>query len=353
MSTRQGAPPEGRPKRSLLLVAILVLLTVGALKISAPVTMPLAFALVLIVLAWPLQHRLERVMPRWAAFAVTLIALMAIAGVFVGALVYSFEIVAAKTPQYVDRLRGLADQATAWARERHLPIPPDLPERLRSGALGAVRQFLSPLSDFFGGAVVVTALLVLGLLEVGDYRHKLEARFSGAVSRRLLDLAETVARKFRRFVAAIVVTCVLTGLLTSLWCWVAGIDFAIAWGVSAFLLNFVPTLGSIASVTAITLFAALQLQSIPWTIATFVVLTAMQLTLGSFVDPKVQGRFVSLSPFMVLFSVVFWGWLWGIPGALIGVPMTVVLVAVASEFPRTRWIADLLTEADRDDEDPA
>ncbi|MFP5503957.1 MAG: AI-2E family transporter [Candidatus Sericytochromatia bacterium] len=353
MSNRQGTPPEGRSKRSILLVAILVLLTVGALKVSAPVTMPLAFALVLIVLAWPLQHRLERVMPRWAAFALTLIALLAIAGVFVGSLVYSLETVAAKTPQYADRLRGLADQVTTWARERHVPLPPDLAERVRSGVLGRVLHLFGPVTDFFGGLVVVTALLVLGLLEVGDYRRKLEARFSDAASRRMLEMAESIARKFRRFMAAIVVTCLLTGLLTSLWCWVAGIDFAIAWGVSAFLLNFVPTLGSIASVTAITLFAALQLQSIPWAIATFVVLAAMQLTLGSFVDPKVQGRFVSLSPFMVLFSVVFWGWLWGIPGALIAVPMTVALVAAASEFPRARWIAELLTEADRDEEDQA
>ena len=74
---------------------------------------------------------------------------------------------------------------------------------------------------------------------------------------------------------------------------------------------------------------------------------AIQFVIGNFVDPKVEGRVLSLSPLVVLVAVVFWGWMWGVFGALLAVPLTVLLVGVCERFERARWISALLSEDDR------
>lgn len=348
MSTAPDRSPQERHDRlrNRFLAAILVLLLIFALKASAPVTMPLAVALFVIILAWPLQHRLERVLPRWAAFTLTIAAMLALLAAFVGALSYSLDVVADKAPEYGTRLRVMADQALAWARDHHLPVPEDVGDRLSGSSLGTLQQLVRSLFDFLGGVVIVAALVILGLLEVRDYRDKLHQRFGGTVNARLLDVAESVAAQFRRFVEVRTLTSAMTAALTWLYCWLAGLDFAFAWALSAFFLNYIPTLGSVVSVALIALFAGLQFQSFLWAIATAIILAAVEITIGSFIDPRMQGRYLAISPFIVLLSIVFWGWVWGIPGALIAVPLTVTLIVSAREFDRTQWLAALLTEAD-------
>ena len=120
-----------------------------------------------------------------------------------------------------------------------------------------------------------------------------------------------------------------------------GLQLAFVWGVTTFLLNYIPTLGSIVAVLPPAVFALVQFDDPTRAALTFSAVTALQVITGSYVDPLVEGRFVSLSPFVVLFSVVFWGWLWGIPGSFVGVPMTLAVVIWADEFDTHRWLYDL------------
>lgn len=125
---------------------------------------------------------------------------------------------------------------------------------------------------------------------------------------------------------------------------VIGLDFAIIWGIVTFLMNYIPTIGSVLSVIPPALFAALQFDGVTMPLVVLGGLSALQLVMGNYVDPLISGHYVSLPPFVVLFSVVFWGWLWGIPGAFLGVPITVGVVIVAEHFAATRWIARLVGE---------
>ncbi|WP_265584482.1 MULTISPECIES: AI-2E family transporter [unclassified Coleofasciculus] len=134
--------------------------------------------------------------------------------------------------------------------------------------------------------------------------------------------------------------------MTSIWCFVLGVDLAFVWGLVAFVLNYIPTLGSIIAVIPPTL-VALVFEGVGIGIATLIGLAVIQVVMGNFIDPRVQGKSLQLSPFVALISIVFWGWVWDISGAILGVPMTVAIILLCQEFKSTRGIAIVLGEVER------
>ena len=122
-----------------------------------------------------------------------------------------------------------------------------------------------------------------------------------------------------------------------------GLELWWLWGLLNFLLNYIPTLGSFLGVIPPALFALVQFDG-DWSmvLAAVGVVGGVQLVMGNWIDPLVQGKALELSPLVVLFTVTFWGWVWGVAGALIAVPLTVLIALVCAESERTRWIAILL-----------
>jgi AI-2 transport protein TqsA len=96
------------------------------------------------------------------------------------------------------------------------------------------------------------------------------------------------------------------------------------------------------------LFALIQFDGLGRPLLVFLGMAVLQLVCGNYVDPLIQGHYLSLSPVVVLVSILLWGWIWGIPGAFLGVPITIGLVVTADHFPKTRWIARLLSEAPKE-----
>lgn len=324
---------------------IATILVVAALKATKPISMPLAFAFFIVILVHPLQRKLEQKLPRWLSLVLVLLLLCGIAGLAVGALSLSGEIIEPKVPQYLDRLQEIATVAQDWARERGLPIPQDRSNGL-SGltqqALGGVRSAISAVSL----SVLTISLLVLLLLEVTEYRQKVRQAFSSQTGDRLINAVGNTSDKLRRYLWVMTLTSLLTGVLTIVWCFIIGVDLAFVWGLIAFVLNFIPTLGSIIAVVPPTIIAFLFNGS-GRGIATLIGLATIQVIMGNFVDPRVQGKSLQLSPFIALFSIAFWGWVWGIPGAILGVPMTISIILFCEEFQLTQGVAILLSEVER------
>ena len=111
---------------------------------------------------------------------------------------------------------------------------------------------------------------------------------------------------------------VLTGLGFWTFTGLYGLDLSREWGVIAFVLNFIPFIGSFVATLLPTLFAAAQYETLSSAVWVFLGLNVVQFVVGSYIEPRITGRAVSVSPFMVLFAVFFWGMLWGIAGAFIG-----------------------------------
>ena len=330
------------------MAVIATILLVAALKATQPISMPLAFAFFITILVHPLQQRLEQRLPRWLSLILVLLLLCGVVGVAVGALSLSGEIIEPKVTQYLDRLQEIATTAREWASDRSLPLPQfdsqsnGASRQLTQQAIGGVRSLLSVASL----TVLTVSLLVLLLLEVTQYRDKVKKAFSNSTGDRLINAVGNTSEKLRRYLWVMTLTSFLTGVLTIVWCFIVGVDLAFVWGIIAFVLNYIPTLGSIIAVIPPTL-VALLFNGVGRAIATLIGLAVIQVIMGNFVDPRVQGKSLQLSPFVALFSIAFWGWIWGIPGAILGVPMTISIILLCQEFKVTQGVAILLGKEER------
>ena len=329
--------------RQHLLALIATILSFWALKALQPVALPLAYALFFVILFWPLQRRLERVVPRAAAVAVSFVALLAVFAVFVGAVWLAVDEVLEGASGYREEWAALRAQAEALVGQL-----PGSAADATSGLRRMAERFVGGVWVTVGALVLIVALYVLAMAEVRRWKRKLTQRFSRPLSDEALRAVREVTRQVQRFLLVQSATSVATGVLTGLICWALGVDLALVWGLLALVLNFIPTLGSIVALVPPTLFALLQ-YGLDWHAPVlFAALAATQLFLGSYVDPKVQGRYLELSAFVVLVAITFWGWLWGVAGAFIAVPITAAAVLACQHVEGAEWVARLLTRADDD-----
>src|SRR5690606_13453361 len=167
-----------------------------------------------------------------------------------------------------------------------------------------------------------------GLAEADDARRRLvrAGNGSGGMRRALAAIDEAVPT-FRRYVWVKSLTSAITGLATFLAALAFGLPLAWVWGFLAFLLEYVPTVGSMLAVIPPVLMALAE-DGVGRAGVVLAAIGGLQIVLGNVVDPRIEGRLMSISPFGVLLSIVFWGWLWGAVGALLAVPLTVAVAIV-------------------------
>lgn len=331
----------------ILMAIIATILIVAALKATRPISISLAFAFFIVVLVHPLQSRLELHLPQWLSLILILLLLVAIFVLAGGAFLLSAEIIKPKVPEYLDRLEKIVTTARDWAIYHSFSIPQfafhsnGASIQLAHQAIGGIKSFLSTVSSL----VLTISLIVLLLLEVDLYQLKVQKAFPAQTGDRLINAVDNTSEKLRRYLLVMTLTSFLKGILTSIWCFVLGIDLAFVWGLMAFVLNYIPTLGSIIAVIPPTL-VAFVFNGVGLGIPTWAGLAIIQFVIGNFVEPRVQGKNLQISPFIALVSIAFWAWVWGIPGAILGVPMTISIILFCEEFEVTRGVAIVLGKLD-------
>jgi predicted PurR-regulated permease PerM len=133
-----------------------------------------------------------------------------------------------------------------------------------------------------------------------------------------------------------------TGALTTVILWIFGVDFALFWGFLAFLFNFIPNVGSLMAVVFPVLLAFLQFDTLVQPFLVLALLVGTQSTMGNIIEPKVMAFSLNLSPLVVLVALIFWGWLWGVVGMIIAVPMTAIIKIVFENIEDLQPLARLL-----------
>ena len=195
--------------------------------------------------------------------------------------------------------------------------------------------------------IISFAFTVLGLLEVELMRGNIEQLENRRLRESLLAAAQEISAKFQKYMLVRSAMSVLTGAVVWVFALAAGVELATAWGVIAFVLNYIPFIGPLVATIFPSLFALAQSES--WRLAIFVFLgmNLIQFFIGSYLEPRIAGASLSLSPFMVLFAVFFWSFLWGIAGAFIGVPILIAILTICAEHEGSTWIAILVSAGDR------
>lgn len=336
-----GGPP-GEPSSEIRRVCVLiaVILGVAALRLSYPIAMPLAFALIVVAAAWPLKPWLDKALPSWAGYFITVIVLLLVLTGFAAAVYFSTAQATRAIVANWAALEGAYDAAAAWAARHGVPLDGVGDRR----ALAAVQSLVSDAYTLVTYLGFICVLVILGLPEVPAMRRKLRAEFGASVRREILDTIDTIAEKVRKYLSVTMVTSILTGAASALWSYMIGLDLALTWGVLNFVLNFIPIVGNLIGILPPTLYALVQFGGWAMPLVVFAGFAFMQILISNFVYPLLQGRSLSLSPVGIVVALAFWGWLWGIAGALIAVPLTAAIVIVCEHFEGTRWVARILSK---------
>jgi len=335
MQPRRWPSPLNWPL--VLLGAVLVVL---ALQWTRPVTLPLALAVFVIAVAWPVQLQLERRLPRWLAYIGTFLCVLACLGAFVWLLWTGVGLIGEGISQYRDSLDRSWTEVLRWARRNGISLPgAQLEEVQIAPLLSVLRVTLEELYAAIGLLGLTLVFLLLGLLEARGFAAKLGSLPAGE---RLLAAGIEIAHKFRRYMLVRTLVSVVTGLLTWAFGLLVGLELAMTWGLIAFVLNYIPFIGSILAIVPPVLFALVQAGGWSFPLVVFLGMATIQVTMGNYVDPRLEGRALALSPLVVVVSIFFWGLVWGVPGAFIGVPLTIALVTACARFSSTQWLARLL-----------
>jgi predicted PurR-regulated permease PerM len=334
-------------RASLVICAIILLTT--ALYFASSVFAPLAFALFILAIVWPLQHALEERLPKAVALLLTLCITILVVLVFASMIAWALSAVGDWLLNNVQRFQALYLQATKWLEEQGIFVAGILAERF--DVMWLVRLFQEiarRLNRLAGFAILVFVFLMMALLEVEQFRQKLASLDKGGTSAKLIAAISETAAKFRRYMLVRTLLSMLTGITIWGFALLTGLEPAVAWGLLAFALNYIPFIGSFVATLLPAVFAIAQLDTWQAVILVFVGLAAIQFLIGNYIEPLVAGAALSISPLVVVFAVFFFGLLWGIPGALIGVPIVLTVIAICAQFPSSRWVATLLSGAPPD-----
>ena len=206
-------------------------------------------------------------------------------------------------------------------------------------AMGLAATILNSLKDVLTNTFLIFFTMVFILLEASSVQTKVEAAFGR--SENSLERPRKFLQNIGRYLGIKTLVSFATGACAGVLTWAVGVDFPLLWSMLAFLLNYVPTIGSIIAAVPAILLALVQLG--PGEAgATAVGFAAINVIFGNFLEPRLMGYGVGISPLIVFVGLVFWGWVFGPVGMLLSVPLTMTLKLALESDERTRWVAILL-----------
>lgn len=325
----------------ICILAIIAVVT--ALYTAASVLAPVACALFLIALVWPLQQNLQRFLPKLFALAVVVCVVVLGFFVFASAATWGFSRIGRSVIADSARFQLLYGQLADWLEGHGIVVAGVWAEHFNVGWLVRIAQGVTArLNTMISFWIVVVVYVLLGLLDTKTIADNARAALDPGTASVLIDGSVQTASKLRRYMLVRTLMSLATGSMVWALSAVFGLRFAAEWGVIAFTLNYIPFIGPLVATSLPTLYALAQFGSPQAAITIFAGLNVIQFAIGSYIEPRVAGYALAVSPFVVLFSVFFWSFLWGVFGAFIGVPITIAVLTYCMQSPSTRWVAQLL-----------
>lgn len=327
---------------TLLLLAVAGLLGLQViLAYARPVVLPLLIAWLLSYIFGPVVDRCTKLhIPNGLSILFVLLLLVGIC--FLGGEIVHERINAfiAAYPKYQNRLEAILQHLKV-----NLAISPDLlanidwSGKLRDLLLSVSKNFVG----FFTELILVLIFLVFMLMGKPYFNNKIQRAFSPKNSQRFLLITQSISRQIGRYLTVKLLLSIVVGGLVWLILTLLDVEFAMTWAVLALVMNFIPTLGAIIASIPPILLAFIEFYPNYWpSVLCFVSLWVLHIIIGNFVEPKVMGEHLNLSPVVMLLSLIFWGCLWGFVGALLAVPITAALMIICEHVEPLRPISIMM-----------
>lgn len=328
--------------QEFLITAAALVIVIAALRVGRSLLVPLVAAAFLAALTAPavLTLRERRIPPAVSIPLLIFGILLVTAGVagFIGTSINQFL---ASAPTYEASLNRMLGGVSQYLIDSGFVFTGiELRSLINPGAaLNLAGSTLREVADLLSNLFLVLLVTVFLLLEVTELPDKLRRALGDPDAD--LGHAIDVVRQVKNYVVLKTYISLATGALIAAALAALGVDFPILWGLLAFLLNYIPNIGSIIAAVPAILLALVQF-GWPRAIVVAVVFLVVNTVIGNFLEPRLMGRSMGLSPLIVLVSLVLWGWLWGPLGMLLSVPLTMILRIVLENNPQTRGIAILM-----------
>ncbi len=328
-----------------VILASLVIILAGA-RYASSLLEPLFLALfIAIICGSPISSLKRRGLPGWLASGIVGIVALAVVVLLVVLLGRTAGAFHDELPGYQARFRELLVNWISWLSHRGIQLDTDTITGALdpASALGFFGSFLSGLGDVLANFVLILFTVVFILADAPSFPGKLASSENSNYHRQLAAFQD-LAQAMNSYIATKALVSALTGVLIWLGLLLLEVKFAALWGFLAFLLNFIPNIGSAVAAVPAVLLTLLEMNPLLTgsTIALYLVVNTL---VGNVIEPRWMGQRVGLSTLAVFLSLVFWGWMFGPVGMFLSVPLTMSLKFLATQNNDTAWISVLVSNS--------
>lgn len=331
-----------------------VLIIIGIIVFSLVYFRNLIQPFVLAVIVWYLIRAIREVigkitynqksLPRWIRTTLAILITFALLWLVIEIISYNVTLIIEKSTAYNQNLRAfirtIADftgieNIDTFLREQVAKV--DLQEWATS--------LLNTLSALLGNTALIFIYTIFLLIEENFMPSKIKSFLEASNNKETVyDIVKRITSSINTYFAVKVGVSLLTGVLSYIALAIIGVDFAVLWAFLIFVFNFIPYVGSLIATLLPAFFAIFQFASFIPFLWVLISVEAIQILVGSYIEPRIMGKSLNLSPLVVILSLAFWGAIWGVVGMLLSVPIISVLTIVLAHFPSTKKIAILFSE---------
>jgi len=333
-----------RVQRSLLTVAAFVVVVAG-MRASQDILIPFLLSLFIAIIIMPLLNWMRsKNIPTWAAILIIILAILIVGfliAVLVGSSLTDFS---NALPTYQAGLQTKLSELLTFFEERGFNIvDQSFMEFIDPGAaMRLTSKILTGMGNLLGDTFLILLVVVFMLLEAATFSQKIKKAIP--VNSPEMDRLNSFFESFNRYMGIKTWTSLGTGTIATIWLSIWGVDYAFLWGLLTFLFNYIPNIGSIMAAIPPMLLALVTLG--PWSaVAVALGYLAINMIIGSFLEPRLMGKGLGLSTLVVFLSLLFWGWVLGPVGMILSVPLTMTVKIGLSSFDETQWLSALLDSA--------
>ncbi len=336
----------------LLLMIITFIIVATVLKLTASFFVPVTISVLIAFVFFPFLKKMHesKIKVPWI-LGIIIVVLIAIFFFFIlgNLLVASFKTILQSLPKYEARFTVITNTFLEKFKLSDLEKSEILAKFFSTSEINSLlKNSILSISNYIlnsGKNILLISLFVVFLLiEMKNlYPKVLNAFPEGRTSKKIIIIATKIISQVTHFISIKFLVSLITGFLVYLVCAIVKMDFAILWGFFAFILNFIPNFGSIISWAITSVFAILQFYphaAIPVTVSVLVL--AINMIFGNIVEPRWEGEDLGLSPFVILVSLSLWTWLWGFVGAILAVPLTVIIKIICENIEFLKPVAVLM-----------
>lgn len=332
---------KAKASQILLTVAAFIVVIAGMNAAKAILVPFLLAAFIAIITAPPLFWLQRRGLPTWLAVLIVILGVLSIGLVMAGLVGSSVKDFSTDLPVYETKIRQQTALISTWLQEIGVDISSlALTEIFDPGAaMKLVATLLNSLGTVLANGFLILMTVIFMLLEASSFRAKLRSVLGDPESS--LVRFDNFMSNVNNYMAIKTLISLVTGILVTVWLAIIGVDYPLLWGVLAFVLNYVPNIGSIIAAVPAVLLALIQIGPLRSLLAAagYVVINVL---MSNVIEPRFMGRGLGLSTLVVFLSLVFWGWILGPVGMLLSLPLTITAKIALDSRDETRWLAVLL-----------